>query len=188
MGTPEAVERAVAPVVESAGLELIDVEMGPRLLRVTVDRPGGVDLELIARTSGAISRALDAAAGVPAGPYELEVSSPGVEQRLRRPEHFERHVGERVAIRTLPGVEGERRLEGVLVAADRRTVTVAPEAGDARELAYAEIERARTLFDWRAELAGRSAPSRRREHKAARRAAASAGAGRSPDRHETETR
>jgi ribosome maturation factor RimP len=171
MSTADAIERAVAPVARSVGLEVIDVELGPRNLRVTVDRPGGVDLDTIATATTAISRVLDYASGVPSGPYELEVSSPGLEQRLRRPEHFSRHLGERVAIKTKPGVEGERRVEGVLAEAGPERLRVVSDGHEpaGREIAYSEIERARTVFDWRAELAGTPAPSARRARKAARR-------------------
>jgi ribosome maturation factor RimP len=73
----------------------------------------------------------------------LEVSSPGVERPLRTPEHFRRFVGKEVAVKAKPGTEGERRLAGVLEAADEEGVVVA-----GRRLAYAEIERARTVFVW----------------------------------------
>ena len=82
-------EALVGPVVESAGLELVDVsfrtEGGRRVVRVTVDREGGVDLDTISRTSEAISRRLDLEDAV-AGSYALEVSSPGIERPLAFPE------------------------------------------------------------------------------------------------------
>src|SRR5919106_3538082 len=89
-GTME-LEAVVRPVVEAAGLELVDVtfrrEAGRRILRVTVDREGGVDLGAISLVSERISRRLDVE-GFEPGPYSLEVSSPGVERPLRRPADF----------------------------------------------------------------------------------------------------
>lgn len=171
MGKIEELERVVSPVVESSGIELVDLEFRAGSLRVTLDRDGGLDLEAIGAASVAISRALDAADAVPGGSYELEVSSPGLERRLRRPEHFHKQVGAEVSVRTKPGVEGERRVDGRLVAADEDAIVIEPDSlpGGRRAIAYGDIERAHTVFDWRTALAGSSAPSARREHKAARR-------------------
>jgi ribosome maturation factor RimP len=75
------------------------------------------------------------------------VSSPGLERPLRTPEHFAAVVGRRVSVKTHPGVEGDRRLEGELLAADDNGFVVAA-AGGERSLAYADVERARTVFEW----------------------------------------
>ena len=134
----------VEPVVSPLGLELVDVEHVGATLRVSVDRPGGVDLDAISTASEAVSAALDRAEPDPVpGRYTLEVSSPGVERPLRTPEHFRHAIGTTVSVRTHAGVEGERRIEGVLSEADDEGVVVA-----GRRLAYGEIERARTVFEW----------------------------------------
>ena len=143
MATSEQVRELVEPIVTSEGLELIDVELAPRLLRVTVDRPGGIDLDAISEITQRISAALDLADPLPGGSYALEVSSPGLERPLRTPEHFQRFVGTTVAVRTHPGVEGERRVEGVLTSADETSIEV-----DGRHLSYDDIERAHTVFVW----------------------------------------
>jgi ribosome maturation factor RimP len=137
------VAELVAPVLEADGLELFDVELRGATLRVSVDRPGGVDMEAISAASERVSAVLDAHDPVPGDRYTLEVSSPGVERPLRTPDHFRRFVGTTIAVRTRPGVEGERRIEGVLEAADDDGVTVA-----GRTLTYEQIERARTVFTW----------------------------------------
>jgi len=140
----ERVRGLVEPVIVPLGLELVDVEHVGSTLRVSVDRPGGVDLDAISAASEAVSAVLDRADPDPVpGRYTLEVSSPGVERPLRTPEHFRRAAGTRVSVRTQPGVEGERRVEGVLSEADDEGVVVA-----GRRLAYNEIERARTVFEW----------------------------------------
>jgi len=88
-------ETLVRPVVEGEGLELVDVsfgrEAGRRLLRLTIDRAGGVDLDTISRVSEKVSRRLDLE-GFEPGPYALEVTTPGLERPLRRPEDFRRAV------------------------------------------------------------------------------------------------
>jgi ribosome maturation factor RimP len=128
---------------------------------VTVERGEDLDLDAIAEVARSVSAALDEHDELaPAGPFELEVTSPGLERRLRRPEHFVRALGSIVALRTEPGTPGERRLEGRLVAADEHGVEVRPDGGNARRLAYGEIERAHTVFDWRAALAGAGSAER----------------------------
>jgi len=139
------VEALVRPVVESDGLELVEValgkESGRRVLRVTVDREGGLDLDTIALTSQKISRRLDLEGYAP-GPYALEVSTPGLERPLKTPRDFQRRVGDKVRIK----VAGATHL-GTLQAADEREVTVAGDSGETA-IAYAEILSARTVFEW----------------------------------------
>lgn len=197
MSTVDKVERAVAPVVASSGLELVDVELAARTLRVTVDRPGGVDLDAIGAATTAISRVLDTADVIPGGAYELEVSSPGLERRLKTAEHFRAQLGALVTVRTKPGVDGERRVEGRLVDAGDDAFRLEAEdlGASGRTIAYRDVDRAHTVFDWRAALAGTSAPSARRQHKAARRQANEPGSGgevdtsgEHADTSETETR
>ncbi|MGH9278180.1 MAG: ribosome maturation factor RimP [Acidimicrobiales bacterium] len=142
----ERVRDLVGPSLEEAGLELFDVEHVQGVLRVTVDRPGGVDLDAISDATRLISAVLDAADPIAdALPvrYLLEVSSPGIERPLRRPEHFHRAVGQTVVVKTRPGVETERRVEGRLEGADDDGVVVA-----GRAIPYADIEKARTRFVW----------------------------------------
>jgi ribosome maturation factor RimP len=144
------VEALVRPVVEASGLELVEAvfrgEGGRRVLRVTVDREGGVDLDTIAVTSERISRRLDLE-GFSPGPYQLEVSSPGLERNLREPGQFARAVGEQVRLK-VTAEAGARVVEGTLTGADEEGVTVATATGVQRA-GYAEIASARTIFEWR---------------------------------------
>ncbi len=144
----------VARVCDALGVELYDLEQAASVLKVTVEKPGGLDLDAIAEVARSVSDALDEVGDdvVPGGRYELEVSTPGLERRLRRPDHFLSAVGCVVAIRTRPGVPGARRLDGELVSADDSCVVVAS-SGEERRIAYDEIDRAHTVFDWRAALA-----------------------------------
>lgn len=150
-------EELVGPVVEAAGLELWDVSFhgsGRRaVLRVTVDREGGVDLDTIAEVSERLSRRLDLEDFGPAG-YALEVSSPGVERSLRTPRHFALSVGERVKVKTVTPVDGTTVHEGELVSADAEAVVIAT-AGGERRVPYAEIRSARTVFEWDRARSGR---------------------------------
>lgn len=142
-GIAERVHALVEPLVTSTGLELVDVEYGPGAMKITLDREGGIDLEAITTASEQISDLLDVHDPIPGGRYTLEVTSPGVERPLRTPEQFRRFVGTTVAVRTHPDVDGERRVQGELSEADDESIVV-----DGRRLAYSDIERARTVFEW----------------------------------------
>ena len=148
MDTTSRVRDLVAPLVTAAGARLYDIEFTRGILRVTVDRDGGVDMGTIGSLTRDISRLLDESDPV-AGSFTLEVSSPGVERALRTPEHFEGAVGESVSIKIRSGVEGDRRVTGTLAVAGETTITVQPDDGsEARTLAYVDVERARTVFEW----------------------------------------
>jgi len=136
------VRRVVEPLLAGQGIELVDVEITGSTLRVTVERDGGIDLDGVAAATESVSAALDGDDSVE-GPYVLEVTSPGIERPLRLPQHFQRAVGSVVTVKTHPGIAGERRLEGVLEAADDRGIVV-----EGRAIPYSDIERARTTFEW----------------------------------------
>jgi len=148
----------VRPVVEAAGLELWEAsfgrEGGRRILRVMVDRAdggetdGGVDLDTIAAMSQRLSRRLDLEGFERDRPYQLEVSSPGLERALREPRHFERSVGQRVRVKTVEPVDGRRVHEGALVSADAEAIVIASDGGELR-VPYDGIASARTVFEWK---------------------------------------
>jgi len=140
----------LAPTVTGLGLELVDLELRTGLLRVVVDRPGGADLDAISAVTRAVSDQLDRHDPFPGHRYTLEVSSPGVERPLRTPAQFARAVGEKVTVRTVAGGQGERRVQGTLSAVDDEGIVLTDDdlPGGGRRLAFDEIERARTVFEW----------------------------------------
>ncbi|HVM64529.1 MAG TPA: ribosome maturation factor RimP [Acidimicrobiales bacterium] len=142
MSVTEAVRRVVEPILAEQGLECFDVEYSGGRLVVMADRPGGVDLDALTDATRAISAALDRADPVP-GHYVLEVSSPGLERRLRTPEHFRRFVGTTVSVKLAPAAEQPRRLKGRLDDVTDEGITV-----DGRTVTFADIERAHTVFEW----------------------------------------
>lgn len=139
----------LTPILAALGLELVDVEVAAGIVRVTVDREGGVDLEGLSSATRAVSEALDRLDPLP-GRYTLEVSSPGLERRLRTPSHFARALGETVTVRLAPEVGPARRVTGRLAAVDDGGVLLeGPEVpGGTLSLTYEQIERARTVFEW----------------------------------------
>lgn len=116
------------PPIEAMGYELVDLEAYTGrngLLRLYIDREPGVTLADCELVSGQISAFLDVEDPLP-GSYTLEVSSPGLDRRLRTAEHFRRFVGEEVKVQLHEPVEGRRRLRGTLAAfeAEEAVLTV----------------------------------------------------------------
>lgn len=149
MSTVERVTELIEPLLAAGGVEVVDVELNRTVLTITIDQPGGLGMDAIAEATRIVSRALDEHDPIP-GSYTLEVTSPGLERSLRRPDHFTRAVGSLVTVKTVVGIEGDRRTTGTLVAADAHGITVAGAGagGGDRRLAYEEIDRARTVFEW----------------------------------------
>lgn len=129
----EALEALLTPVIEGLGYELVDLQFRSenrrRVLRLLVDRLGGITLDECVGLSREIGPHLDVADLIP-GSYVLEVSSPGIQRPLRRARDYERFRGEKVVVRTRELVEGRRTFRGenlgldqgdTLVVADRET-------------------------------------------------------------------
>jgi ribosome maturation factor RimP len=95
-------EKLVVPVVEGCDVELYEMEFvkegGSRILRLFIDKDGGVDLNDCERVSRAVSNVLDEHDPIPTA-YRLQVGSPGIERRLSKPEHFLRYVGHKVMLK-----------------------------------------------------------------------------------------
>ncbi len=134
------------------GVELDDlVVLGPgkgRLVRVTVDAPGGIGVDRIAELARDLSRLLDEADPLP-GSYNLEVSSPGLERKLRRPAHYAKAVGREVKVKTFAPVDGERVHVGVLDEVGDDGFVVQLNDG-ARRIGFGEVASAQTVFTWEA--------------------------------------
>ena len=161
----------LAPVVGALGLELVDVRLRPGTVAVVVDRAGGVDLDALTEATRAVSAVLDRNDPVAGGHYTLEVTSPGLERQLVRPEHFARAVGENVSVRTLPDSGLPRRVGGRLAASGTDGITIeSDELPDGRlEVPFGAIERARTVFEWgpssRPPASGRTATGGKAGHR-----------------------
>ncbi|MBX3284989.1 MAG: ribosome maturation factor RimP [Actinobacteria bacterium] len=150
MDAVERVRQLVAPLLAEAEVDLYDLEFAGGVLRITVDRAGGVDIGTIGSLTRSVSRAIDDVDPIP-GQFTLEVSSPGLERPLRTPAHFARSVGELVSVKTRAGVPGDRRAKGTVVSADDQGFVLAPAGaapGETRRLEFDDLERARTVFEW----------------------------------------
>lgn len=147
MATSDELIQLLEPVIKRQGYELADLELkvGSRdgVLRIFIDKPGGVGLEDCELISRQVSALLDVEDPVP-GRYSLEVSSPGLDRKLTKPLHFQRFVGEEVKVETRFPVLGRRRFRGVLQAADEKSIVVVVDR-EPYELQIDGIETARLV-------------------------------------------
>jgi ribosome maturation factor RimP len=116
------------------GTEVLAVELlGPERFCVYIDHPAGVDHALCER----VTRELDDYRRE----YAIDVSSPGIERPLRKPVHFERYVGRKVAVRTAAEIAGRKRFRGEVLAADDRRISLGAAGGEAVLIPYEQIVR-----------------------------------------------
>ena len=139
-------------VARKEGLEIIDIELrsegrrSGRVLRLYLDKDGGPNIDELSRVSQRLSELLDQN-DVVEGAYNLEVSSPGINRPLQRPEHFKRFIGKRVRVRTRELINGRRAFLGPLLAADDESVAI-DQDGTRFDIPIALIERSNYEHDW----------------------------------------
>lgn len=145
--TQDELAALLEPTVEGLGFELadLDVRLGGRngLVRVFIDKPDGISLEDCEAVSLAVSALLDVEDPVP-GHYDLEVSSPGLNRKLTKPQHFERFRGEEVKVELRFPIEGRKRFRGELTASDADNIKVVVD-GVEHSLPIATIDTARLV-------------------------------------------
>jgi ribosome maturation factor RimP len=138
------------PLVDEAGLDLVDVQVrgaGPRrLVRVVVDRKGGVELGLCQRVSQRLSARLDEVDPIPDG-YALEVTSPGIDHPLTDRRSFDRVEGRDVLVHRDRGDGAVVQVRGTVEQAQDDGVLLRTEAG-AERVPYREIVKARQSLPW----------------------------------------
>ena len=116
------------------GVEVLAVELlSPSRFRVYIDHEGGVDHGLCERVTNELRSYLEN--------YSVEVSSPGPDRPLRKPEHFDSALGHRVAVRTGRDFDGRNRFRGEVLAADRDAVTLGVSGSDPLRIPYDAIVR-----------------------------------------------
>ena len=149
-GKVERLWAVIKPYVAAEGIELDDIEIVGKapgiVVRVTLDAEDGVGVDRLAEISRRLSRLLDDEDPIE-GSYTLEVSSPGLERKLRRPEHFLKSIGQDVKVKSRFEVGGEHSHRGVLIGADDAGFVVEVD-GEKREIAYGDVVAARTVFAW----------------------------------------
>ena len=147
---PEDLWELLSGYVQAEGLELDDLEMVGQergaVLRVTLDTDGGVGVDRLAEVARGLGRLLDDDDRFQKT-YTLEVTSPGLERKLRRPEHFVKSIGREVIVKTHQEMDGERTHRGTLESADEVACVIVIEGID-RKIPLAAIASARTVFRW----------------------------------------
>ena len=141
-------ERAAA----REGLEVWNVDVlgagRSRLVRIFIDKPDGVtlaDCELMSQQVGTV---LDVEDIVPDHRYHLEVSSPGIERRLFKPEHFARFAGQKARIALREPFENQRRWEGILAGVEEGVILLETANGASMRFSLDQIEKANLKFEW----------------------------------------
>jgi ribosome maturation factor RimP len=145
--TGNELAKLLEPTIERLGYELADLEvrLGGKggLVRVFIDKPEGIDLDDCEKVSRAVSALLDVEDPVP-GNYNLEVSSPGLDRKLTKVEHFQRFEGEIVKVQMRFPIEGRRRFRGTLVSSDDENIVVDVD-GESHSLPLKTIDTARLV-------------------------------------------
>lgn len=138
------------PAVEALGFELSELELnlshGGGTVRLFIDSEQGITVDDCARVSHQVSGVLDVE-NLIASDYNLEVSSPGADRKLVKPEHFDRFAGSVVKVRLKRLVEGRKRIKGQLLGRDDETIQVRLDGKDL-SVAMKDIEVARLVPDW----------------------------------------
>lgn len=151
------------PLVTHEGMEIIDIDYRREgrgtILRLFLDREGGVSLDDLAPMSRRLGDLLDAHEALP-GPYTLEVSSPGINRRLRLPGHFRAYVGKKVRVRTLAPILGHRTFLGPLQSAESDGIVVGTGSA-AQFIPYEEIAQANYEHEFAPPAKGSCKPGKR---------------------------
>ena len=140
----EEVRQVAEPILESEGLELVDLEYQREaqgwVLRFYIDREGGVTVEDCAEVSGELSAVLEVRDLI-LNPYVLEVSSPGLTRPLKKPEDFNKFRNHLVKMKTFEPIDGRRNFKGVLLGLEGEKVRLEME-GELCEIPLAGIAKA----------------------------------------------
>ena len=139
-------ETQISKIIEANGAALYDTEVvtefDETIFRVLITKAGGVKLDLCATISHELSPFLDVHPPM-SERYRLEVSSPGIERKLSKPEHFKNAIGEKVKLKLV----SSDKLKGELKSADNKGIVIVTKAGEESYL-YGDLNTCKTYFDW----------------------------------------
>lgn len=148
----EKVTAIAERVAAREGLEIVEVELlgggKSRVLRIFIDKPGGVSHADCENVSHQVGTILDVEDTIPGGSYTLEVSSPGVERKLTKPADFERFAGQKAKLVLRQPLANSRRLEGTLAGFANGQVRIELERGQLLSVPLDQVEKANLKFDW----------------------------------------
>ena len=140
----------LSPVAEQNGYELVEIEItseySQRIVRVYIDKEGGITVDDCAKISGYFEDLLDMSETMP-GRYVFEVSSPGLNRPLRLPAHYSKVIGQKVQIVTFEKLEGRKNFKGILKEASAQNVTLEIELKD-YVVPLDQIQRANVVYSF----------------------------------------
>ncbi|HKA00694.1 MAG TPA: ribosome maturation factor RimP [Candidatus Solibacter sp.] len=147
------IEEVAQRVAQSEGLELVEVEVkggggGHRLVRIAIDKPEGVthaDCENVSQQVGTI---LDVEDLMPGGRYTLEVSSPGLERKLLKPQDYQRFQGKKASITLRQPVEGQKHWDGTLAGYQDGSITLQINPVKSVSFPFDQVLKAHLKFEW----------------------------------------
>ena len=146
----EAFEKVIRPLVENLGFIYVGLQLLPLkrsvLLRLYIDRPGGITIDEIAKASRQINATLSVEDLIQ-GAYTLEVSSPGLDRLLFTLEQWQAEIGKLVSVRTVMPIEGRRNFKGRLQRVEGEEIFILLESGEIR-LSFGDIDEARLVPEW----------------------------------------
>ena len=161
--------RLAEPIALEAGLEVVDIECRREgrgiVLRLLLDRAGGVSIDELTAISRQVSDVLDVHPEDVPGSYTLEVSSPGINRPLRRPAHFPAFIGKRVHVRTRAPIGDRHTFRGILESADDAGIVVRSDDGARHPIPFSAIAHANYQHEFSSPAAG-AGRGRRGEHRA----------------------
>lgn len=147
----ENVRRLAEPFLEGLGMELVDAsyaaEHGRKVLRLLVDKPGGITLDDLTAVSREFGVLLDAENAI-AERYTLEVSSPGIDRPLLKEKDYARFAGKKASIRTKEAIDGRRNFRATILGAEGGTIRVCDADGREYGILFSNIDKAKLVAEF----------------------------------------
>lgn len=144
------VQNLLSPIIKNLGYELYDViyakEGKDYYLRIVIDKDSGIDLNDCEKVNDSINDILDEADYIKEQ-YFLEVSSPGIERILRKKEHFEKQIGNKISVKLFKAIDKQKEILGVLESYNQEEIIIKQEDKEIN-IELKNIAVAKTVFDW----------------------------------------
>lgn len=146
MGVAQKVEKIIESLVTSNNMELVDVqyvsEAGRMVLRIYIDKDGGIKLDDCEAMSNEIGNLLDSSDAI-SDSYVLEVSSPGIDRALKKEKDFIKFLGERAKVSLYAPIDGQRNFKGKLLDFKNNTIIIADVTGKTVEIPMDKVAKAK---------------------------------------------
>ncbi len=151
-GALDRITQLSEQAVTGTPIEIVEVQLRgagkARLLRVYIDKPGGVTHEDCALLSERLGKLLDEEDAIPGDSYTLEVSSPGLDRKLTKPRDFERVVGQKIKVAVHQPIRGQTRFEGQLKELACGVLEIETPSGELLQVPLEQVQKANLKFEW----------------------------------------